>query len=77
MAIARISKRSLELKFDEEKQLRTRQSGQYWRRGKISKDSKMKDCEKEEEIGGFVHIDLCKTEMMLEKHVEEDKSLML
>lgn len=31
----------------------------------------MKDCGKEEEIGGFVHIDLYKTQMMLEEHVEE------
>jgi hypothetical protein len=42
------------------------------KRGKSCKESKMKGCGEEEEIGDFVHIDLCKTEMMLGEHVEED-----
>jgi hypothetical protein len=35
--------------------------------GKGCKESKVKGCQKEDKIGDFMHIDLCKTEMMLEQ----------
>jgi hypothetical protein len=42
------------------------------KRGKSCKGSKTKGCGKEEEIGDFMHIDLCETEMMLGEQDEED-----
>jgi hypothetical protein len=42
------------------------------RRKSCCKGSKTKGCGKEEEIGDFMHIDLCKTKMMLGEHDEED-----
>jgi hypothetical protein len=36
------------------------------------KESKLKGCGKEKEIGDFLHIDPYKTEIMLEEHDEED-----